>query len=132
MNIDIKDYKEYSTIEIEIKPVKNEHGKFINIKEKEREYYQIYFNNNKEEIKRNYIKKNEKIEIIQIVIDYPVKSLKDLFKSCHIIESIIFKKSYKDNINDMSGMFSWCSSLEELDFSNLNTNNVKDMSDMLS
>ena len=35
INISIKDYKEYSeiysSIEIEIKPIKNEYGKFINI-----------------------------------------------------------------------------------------------------
>ena len=37
INISIKDYKEYSeiysSIEIEIKPVNNQHDKFINIKE---------------------------------------------------------------------------------------------------
>jgi len=74
MNISIKDYKEYSeiysSIEIEIKPVSNQYGNFINIvKENEEdedegnekddgneEYYHIYFNNNKEEIKRYYLK----------------------------------------------------------------------------
>ena len=58
INISIKDYKEYSeiysSIEIEIKPVKNKYGKFININKK---YYHIYFNDKKEEIKRNYLKK---------------------------------------------------------------------------
>ena len=38
MNINIKDYKEYSeiysSIEIEIKPVKNNYDKFININKK--------------------------------------------------------------------------------------------------
>ena len=73
LNINIKDYKEYSekysSIEIEIKPVKNKNGKFINIKKEEEIYYHIYFNNNnKKEIKRNYIDKNEKIKVIKIVI----------------------------------------------------------------
>ena len=58
INIKIKDYKEYSemysSIEIEIKPVKNKFGKFITIYENEK-YYHIYFNDNKEEIKRNYL-----------------------------------------------------------------------------
>ena len=60
INISIKDYKEYSeiysSIEIEIKPVNNIYGKFINMNENEI-YYHIYFNDNKEEIKRNYLKK---------------------------------------------------------------------------
>ena len=54
INININDYKEYaekySSIEIEIKPVSNKYGKFINIKKEEEIYYHIYFNNNKEDI----------------------------------------------------------------------------------
>ena len=64
INISIKDYKEYSEIyspiEIEIKPVKNEYGKFININ-KNKIYYHIYFNDNKEEIKRNYLDENDNV-----------------------------------------------------------------------
>ena len=60
INICIKDYKEYSeiysSIEIEIKPVSNKYGEFIKMNENEK-YYHIYFNDNKEEIKRNYLKK---------------------------------------------------------------------------
>ena len=56
INININNYKEYtenySPIEIEIKPVKKGYGQFINIKGDEK-YYQIYFDNNKEEIKNN-------------------------------------------------------------------------------
>ena len=55
INISIKDYKEYSeiysSIEIEIKPFNNKYGKFINMNENEI-YYHIYFNDNKEEIKK--------------------------------------------------------------------------------
>ena len=61
INITIKDYKEYSeiysSIELEIKPVNNKYGKFINIDKKKEIYYHIYFNDNKEEIKRNHLKK---------------------------------------------------------------------------
>ena len=55
INLSVKNYKEYSetysSIEIEIIPAKGEYGKFINIKENDKLYYHIYFNDNKEEIK---------------------------------------------------------------------------------
>jgi len=58
INISIEDYKGYSeiysSVEIEIKPFENIYGKFININEEKKMYYHIYFNDNKEEIKRNY------------------------------------------------------------------------------
>ena len=56
MNLNINNYKEYcekySSIEIEIIPIKNEYGQFININEEEKIYYHIYFNDNKEEEKK--------------------------------------------------------------------------------
>ena len=74
ININIKDYKAYSeiysSIEIEIKSVKNKYGTLINIKEEDKKYYHIYFNDNKEEMKRNYLNDNEQIKIIKIIIDY--------------------------------------------------------------
>ena len=73
INISIKDYKEYSemysSIEIEIKPVNNKFAKFINMNENEK-YYHIYLNDNKEEIKRNYLKENENVDKLKIIIDY--------------------------------------------------------------
>ena len=133
INISIKDYKEYSeiysSIEIEIKPVKNKYGKFINMNEDEI-YYHIYFNGNKEEIKRNYLKEKEQIKTIKIIIDYQIKSFKQLFCFCKYIESLKFKKFYRNNINDMSYMFYKCSSLKELNLSNFNTNNVINMGKM--
>ena len=99
INICINDYKEYSekysSIEVEIKPVYNKSGKFINIEENDKKYYHIYFNNNKEEIKRNYIMKGEEIKIIKIIINYQVESFEMLFNDCNCIESINFKKFYK-------------------------------------
>ena len=54
INKDLTHYKEYSekytSIEIEIIPMKDKYSKFINIKEKDKEYYHIYFNDNR---KRN-------------------------------------------------------------------------------
>ena len=53
INININHYKEYSekfkSIEIEIKPIENKYGRFINIKEGDEEYYHIYYNDNKKE-----------------------------------------------------------------------------------
>ena len=135
INISIKDYKDYSeiysSIEIEIKPVKNKYGKFINMNENEK-YYHIYFNDNKEEIKRNYFNENENISKFKIIIDYQVKSFEKLFYDCRCIEYIYFKKFYRNNINNMFGMFSACSSLKELNLSNYNTNNVTNMKFMFS
>ena len=138
INININDYKEYSekytSIEIEIKPCSNKLGKFINIKGEDEIYYHIYFNNNEEEIKRNYIKGIDKgidaIKIINIKIDYQVKTFEDLFSHCYCIESISFKKFYRNNINNMGYMFYECSSLKEINFYNFNTDNVTNMRSM--
>ena len=64
---------------------------------------------------------NEEVKKIKIIIDYQVKSFKELFGYCYCVGSIIFKKFYRNNITDMSYMFSGCTSLEELNLSNFNT-----------
>ena len=135
INLSVKDYKEYSeaysSIEIEIIPAKGEYGKFINNKENDKLFYHIYFNDNKEEIKNKCeIEKEDKVTKIKIIIDYQVKSLKKLFYGCYCIESINFKKFYRNNITDMSWMFYECYSLKELNLNNFNTNNVINMSYM--
>ena len=130
LNINLKDYKEYSeiysSIEIEIIPIENKYGKFINIKGDE-SYYHIYFNDDKKEIKKYSIDKDDKISKIKIIIDYQIKSFEKLFNYCKCIESIKYKKFYRNNITDMRSMFSGCSSLKELNINNFNTNNVTDM-----
>ena len=109
INISIKDYKEYSeiysSIEIEIKPVNNEYGEFINMNENDKKYYHIYFNDNKEEIKRNYLNENENVTKLKIIIDFQVKSFYELFYNCKCIEYIYFNKFYLNNINNMGSMF---------------------------
>ena len=131
INTNIYDYKEfsekYSSIEIEIKPVINKYGTFINFKEEDEKYYHIYFNNDKEEIKRNHIIKGEHISIIKIIIDYQVKSFENLFLMCNCIESINFKKFYRNDIINMHNMFFECKSLKQLNLQNFKTNNVTDM-----
>ena len=134
LNIDINNYKEYSekysSIEIEIIPVENEYGQFININKEEEKYFHIYFNNKKnEEIKRTYLNKEDKVSKININIKYKVKSFYHLFYNCKCIESIHFIKLCR-NIQNMNGMFCGCSSLKELNLSNININNVTDMSCM--
>ena len=51
INLSVKNYKEYSEtftpIEIEIIPIKDKYGRFININENDKLYYHIYFNGNK-------------------------------------------------------------------------------------
>ena len=89
LNISINDYREcselFSKIEIELKIADNGYGKFINIPDNEKEYYHIYFDNSKEEIKRNILKKNENVNLIKIIIDYQVISFKQLFHKCKCI-----------------------------------------------
>ena len=136
LNLTIYDYKKYcetySSIEIEITPIKNKYGKFIHIDNGEQfyYYYHIYFNNNVEEVKRNYLNEEDNVSIITIIIDYQITSLNYLFFKCNCIESINFKKFYRNNIKSMSYMCEECSSLKEINLSNFNTDNVKDMSFM--
>ena len=114
IDININDYKEYSenysSIELEIK-VNNKFGRFINIRSEDESYFHIYFNDNKDEIKRYYAIDDEQIKNIKIIIDYQIKSLNFLFYRCDNIESIYFKKFYRNNINKMKCLFGLCSSL---------------------
>ena len=131
LNINKKDYKEFGEIEIEITPVKNKYGKFIIIKKEEEPYYHIYFNNNKkEEIKRNYFNENDKVNNINIIIDYEITSLSELFEWCECNETIHFKRFNRSNIINMDSMFYECSSLNEINLSNFNTKNVTNMYSM--
>ena len=71
INLSINDYKDYSklfsSIEIELKLVENKYDKFINIPEQDKELFHIYFDNSKEEIKRNYLYENENVKTIKII-----------------------------------------------------------------
>ena len=134
-SIDINDYKEYSEIftpiEIEIIPVKNKFGDFINIYKNNGKYYHIYFNDERKEVKRNYLKQGDKVTKIKVIIDYQM-SISGLFKDCKCIESIRFLKFLRNNINKMSFAFSGCSSLKELNLFNFKTDNVTNMLSMFA
>ena len=116
-----KDFKEGSEsipIEIEIIPVKNKYGKFINFLLKtDKQYYKIYFNNGTQEIKRNYLTINDKIDKIRILINNKIISFYALFERCESIEKIFFKKFFRNNINNMGKMFFGCKSLKEVNLS---------------
>ena len=96
ININIDDYKEYSelfsSIIIEIIPNAKECGQFINIKKGDEKYYHIFFNDNKKEIKKIEYNKEDKVSKINIIIDYQIKSFKELFSYCECIKSINYKK----------------------------------------
>ena len=51
INININHYKayskKYSSIELDIIPMKGKYGKFISINEEDKKYFHIYFNDNK-------------------------------------------------------------------------------------
>ena len=135
INININHYKayseEYSSIELDIIPKKGEYGKFISINEEDKKYFHIYFNDNKKkEIENTSLYKGDNVSKISIIIDYQIKSFSKLFSFCECIESIKFKKFYRNNVTDMRSMFRLCSSLKELNLINFNTNNVTNMSDM--
>ena len=132
IDININHYKayfeKYSSIELDIIPMKGKYGVFININEEDRKYFHIFFNDNKKkEIENAYLHEDDNVSKISIIIDYQIKSFSKLFFYCKCIESIEFKKFCRNNVTDMSCMFSGCSSLNELNLNNFNTNNVTNM-----
>ena len=120
VKLTFNDYKEfsqlYSSIILELNLIENKYDKFINIQEDEEDFFHICFDNSKEEIKRDYLKQNEKVKIVKVKINYQVESFHDLFGNCKCIGSIFFKQFNRINITNMSYMFSNCSSLKEINF----------------
>ena len=127
LNITKIDLKKLSEIEIELRPSKDKSGTFINITEENKPYFHIYFDDNKQEVKTNFLIEKHNINNIKIIIDYPVSSLKKLFENCKILYYVNFKKFHRNNIKDMSFMFSQCSFIDEINLSNCNTKNVTNM-----
>ena len=74
LDITINDYEYYKKIEVEIIPIiKSYKNIFIEIPNRYASFYHIYFNEENNEIKRNYFTKNEKIKKIKIKIEKEVK-----------------------------------------------------------
>jgi len=135
IDININHYKAYSekfsSIELDIIPIKGMCYDFININEQDKKYFHIYFNDNKKkEFENTSLNKNNNVSKISIIIDYQIRSFSYLFSNLKCFESINFKKFYRNNVTDMSWMFFGCSSLKKLNFNNFNTNNVANMFEM--
>ena len=129
----IKFSRIYSSIKIEITPAHRKYGKFININEAdEKKYFHIYFNDDKEEIKKNNLKEEDKVKKIKIIIDYHVKFFAHLFEECECIESIKFEQFFRNNFDEMNCMFCGCKYLKQLNFSSFNTDNIINMCYMFS
>ena len=119
-------------IEIDIYANNQKQGenKFIDIENQNMNYFHIFFDENIQESKKTSISFNENIKNIKILVDYEVKSFKDLFRNCECITTIFIKGFNLDYINDTSSMFYGCKSLKGLYFEEFNTNKVTDMSHM--
>ena len=139
VEISLNDYILFSQIEIELRLKqslidKYEKNKFmfINYNNENEKYIHIYFNGDKQkEIKINYINKTDNnISKINIVIDYKMTSLKNLFKDCVCLKEISFLRFNRKNITDISFMFQNCLFLEIISFSQFQTENVKKMNNM--
>ena len=77
LNIKMDKFKKaYSKIEIEIFPKENEYGRFIHIPNMKGDFnYHIYFDDNKEDIKRRELTENDKVKKIKVILNHKIKSL---------------------------------------------------------
>ena len=111
--------------------MKGKYGKFININKKDKNYFHIYFNGNKEkEIERTKLYPEDKVSKINVIIDHHLVLISGLFNMCECIESINFKQFNRTNFDSMNRMFSACTELKEINYSNFKINNIRDMSQM--
>ena len=80
IDININHYIVKTSIELDIIPMKDKYGKFININEEDKKYFHIYFNDNKKkEIENTLLNKDDNVSKISIIIDYQIKSFSKLF-----------------------------------------------------
>ena len=117
--LDIK-IEEFLGIEIELIPKENTCGQFI---QKNNKYFHIYFNDENEEIKRNCLTKDDKVNKIRIIIDNNVDSFEkfNFFNEVQLLNILLiyfnclplklersnsFKEKQYLNINDISITFS--------------------------
>jgi len=113
LKISKKNYEKiFKQIKIELSPKDNlefkdnEQNIFINFIGG-KNLYHIYFDDNHQEIDKNYLLKEDQVKKIKIVIE-PDNSLKGLFKECKCIKEISFVKFNRNDIIDMSEMFYSC------------------------
>ena len=119
MDIKTKDYqKEYYKIELEIIPSENKFGKFINVNDNHRRYFNFYFNGKKESIKSNKFTPSDHVKFIIIKTSYKLKYFNTLFSNVKCIKKIKFIRFHRRDFKDLSNMFANCLSLEEINFNN--------------
>ena len=123
LKIKLKDYKYCSErVIIDLYPKKDlPKGQFyfININEKERQYFHFFFDENKKEENRNYITENDKINKIRVIIESKIKSFGRLFCDCDCLEKINFIKCERNDIQNLYDTFRNCRSLIEVNISKL-------------
>ena len=130
LDMSIDNYKNYKRIELEIeliKELKEEKNYFINLNDFDKSFYQIYFDDNEIDSKRNFIMNFEDVKKIKVILNYEIKSFRGLFDECRCIKSIKFLKFNRNNIIDMSNMFYECRNLKYLDLSLVKTDNITSM-----
>ena len=59
---------------------------------KKRKFYHVYFDDNKEKIKRYFLISNENVTKLKKIIDYHAKTFAHLFEEFKCIEYIILPK----------------------------------------
>ena len=130
MGVTFETYKDFGKIEIEITMEKDHDIKgkekfyFIHYNEKDELNYHIYFDDNEEEAKRNYIKLGEKVSKVKIIINRKVKTFFESFHNCILVKRIKFIKYNRKDITRLSQLFYECIRLKDLDITKLNMENV--------
>ena len=125
LKINLVDYiNQFKKIKIEIIPKKVENAYFAYFINKNKKSVHIFFNNEAGEINRCYIKPEDNVSKIKIILDKNVKSFIDLFKGCTGIKSINFISFNRKDITNTSYMFYDCINLEKINLSHFITDNV--------
>ena len=132
-NLSFNSYFQIKIVVIPLQEEIKENKVFINImNKKDDNFFCIFFNGGEKEIKRNYIKPNEKVSKIKILIDKEIKSIANLFDGIDFVKKIIFRKFNRNDFTDFNSMFNGCTKLIKLDITKLKTDNVKNMKSMFS
>ena len=99
MKLKKKDYEnEYFKIKLELFPIENIYGKFINYLS----HTKIYFNDMVNEIKNKFITKDNEVHIIRIIINRNKKFLSNLFYGCKCIKKLKITKFNREDIETLA------------------------------
>ena len=141
LKLTLEDFKNFIQVKVEVIPVhwdklKKAKNFFVNFG-KDKNKFLVYFNDNNIPIDRDYIKPEDKVEKITLII-IRTQSLSELFynkkqgiySGCDCIQEINFIRFFNRDIIDMSCMFYGCSMLTKINFSKFITEKVKNMSYM--